>query len=130
MKDIHDKIRAIRILKNYSQEHMAESLGISQSSYGKMERGTTKVSWEKLQRLSEILNMTIWEIAYFNEKEPPAGLSEDNVPMKNGTHNDSEQRVEMLNERIRNLEQVNQLLEKQLKDKSEIIRLLKKETAN
>lgn len=128
MKDIYDNIRSIRILKNLSQEHLAESLGVSQSSYGKLERGATKITWDKLVRISEILNITPWDIVHFGKvkeyqipsvREPEVTMESDASHMKS---------VSLLQERVKYLEQVNELLQKQLADKDEIISLLRQDS--
>ncbi len=126
MKDIYDNIRSIRILKNLSQEHLAESLGVSQSSYGKLERGATKITWDKLVKIAAILNTTPWDIVNFGkmrEYQLPS-QRERETPV---VENDASQMksVAILQERVKYLEQVNELLQKQLADKDEIISLLK-----
>lgn len=40
---IGDKIRNMRTIKGYSQENMAEMLGISVTAYAKIERGETDI---------------------------------------------------------------------------------------
>lgn len=128
MKEIYDNIRSIRILKNLSQEHVAEGLGISQSSYGKLERGTTRVTWDKLVRIATILHTTPWEIVNFNKSRPfPLSETNEESDPSLGANFSSHQNVEILQERVKYLEQVNELLKKQLDDKTEIIQLLKKE---
>ena len=128
MKDIYDNIRSLRILKNLSQEHVAECLGVSQSSYGKLERGTTKITWEKLIKIAETLQTTPWEIVNFNKARPfplaqPAEVFEVSGDVDPGTARN----IASLQERVKYLEQVNDLLNRQLDDKKEIIALLKKE---
>ena len=70
MTGIHDNIRAIRVLKNLSQEYVADSMGVSQSAYGKLERGETQVTWDKLCRIAKVLETTAWEIANFDAERP------------------------------------------------------------
>ena len=127
MKDIYDNIRSIRILKNLSQEHLAESLGVSQSSYGKLERGATKVTWEKLVKIAAILNTTEWEIVNFGRSNAAAQIAPQRAVEPAPVVSASPQNADaaILQERINYLEQVNQLLQKQLADKDEIIGLLK-----
>lgn len=60
--EIQNKIRSIRKTQQLSQEYMAEKLGIATSSYAKIERGTTKLSLDKLQKISEIFNMDTVEL--------------------------------------------------------------------
>jgi transcriptional regulator with XRE-family HTH domain len=67
-KQIYDNIRTMRILKNISQEFMAEEMKVSQSSYGKLERGATKVTWEKLVKIAKIFQCGEFDIVHFKEK--------------------------------------------------------------
>lgn len=127
MKDIYDNIRSIRILKNLSQEHLAESLGVSQSSYGKLERGATKVTWEKLVKIAAILNTTEWEIVNFGRSNTATQIAPQRAvePTPVAPAPSLSADAAILQERVNYLEQVNQLLQKQLADKDEIIALLK-----
>lgn len=60
--EIHNKIRSIRKTQQWSQEEMAEKLGIAASSYAKIERGATKLNLDKLQKIAEIFNMDATEL--------------------------------------------------------------------
>lgn len=65
---IGQKIKKIRELKNLTQSHIANELGITQSAYSKMEMGESDITFQKLTRISEILGMSPDEIASFNEQ--------------------------------------------------------------
>jgi len=128
MKDIYENIKSMRLLKSLSQEHVAECLGVSQSSYGKLERGTTRVTWEKLVKLAEILETTPWQIVNFNKERPfPISRPNSNIEVTEDMDEETVRDINQLQERVKYLEQVNDLLQKQLDDKREIIQLLKKE---
>ncbi|MFT5619176.1 MAG: transcriptional regulator with XRE-family HTH domain [Arenicella sp.] len=47
--EIGNKIRTLRGLKNLSQEKMAEKLGISSTSYAKIERNETDLSYSRME---------------------------------------------------------------------------------
>ena len=51
------KIRKLRELKNYSQEFMADQLGISQNVYGRIERSEQELTIDRLYRIAEILKI-------------------------------------------------------------------------
>ena len=53
--EIGFKIKKIRELRNYSQEHMAEKLGISQVSYSRVESGQTKMDLKRLHDIAKVL---------------------------------------------------------------------------
>lgn len=56
MTRVGSKIRHIREIKNYTQEHMARELGMSTTGYGKIERDETDLTLTKLEKIAEILN--------------------------------------------------------------------------
>ena len=57
--NIGNNIKQIRELRNYSQEYMAQELGISQSTYARIESGTVIPKVDRLQRIAEILEIDI-----------------------------------------------------------------------
>lgn len=63
------KIKGIRELKNLTQEYMAEQLDISQAAYSKLEKGTTKISQDKLNKIAEVLEVNPEDITDFDNKK-------------------------------------------------------------
>ncbi len=55
-------IKEARKSKGYSQEYVAERLNISQSAYAKVENGETRLDFERLVKLSEILERDIADL--------------------------------------------------------------------
>jgi len=66
VKNIEKKIKQIRELKNFSQEHIANQLDISIRAYSKIEKGETQLTINRLNKLSEILEVSVQEILGFN----------------------------------------------------------------
>jgi transcriptional regulator with XRE-family HTH domain len=64
---IGHKIKKLRELKNLTQEHMANSIGITQGAYSRMELGESEITYSKLEKISEELGMKPEEIIAFNE---------------------------------------------------------------
>ncbi|WP_289662262.1 helix-turn-helix transcriptional regulator [Flavobacterium panacagri] len=62
---IKNKIRNIRELKNYTQEYMADKLGVTQAGYSKIEKGKTSLSYEKLVEIGRILDVSVEDIISF-----------------------------------------------------------------
>lgn len=62
------KLRVIREFRNYSQEHIAARLGISQNAYSRIENNQTKITAERLQLLAAILGVPTEEL--LSEKDP------------------------------------------------------------
>ncbi|CAD0004380.1 MULTISPECIES: helix-turn-helix transcriptional regulator [Flavobacterium] len=63
---IKNKIKNIRELKNYTQEYMAEKLGVTQAGYSKIEKGKTSLSYEKLVEIGRILDVSVEDIISFD----------------------------------------------------------------
>lgn len=62
IENILTKIREIRKKKGYKQAVIAEELGISQSTYAKIEKGQQKLSLETFLSISQILSVTPTDI--------------------------------------------------------------------
>lgn len=63
---IHDKLRTIRITKGYTQDYVASKLDIDPVNYGRLERGQSKITVDRLQLLCQILDVDICNI--FSDK--------------------------------------------------------------
>ena len=68
MTDLGYKIKKIRELKDYKQEHMAAKLGISQSAYSRYENMETEVSEDMLKQIAAVLDVDPEQIKQFDEK--------------------------------------------------------------
>jgi len=67
MKEIGVKIRKIRELKGYTQGYMAQKLDISQRAYSKMERQETKINWERINDIAEVLDIDPVDLVSFDD---------------------------------------------------------------
>ncbi|WP_439272313.1 helix-turn-helix domain-containing protein [Lonepinella sp. BR2923] len=65
---VNEKIRFLRENKNWSQEEMADKLGMSTNGYSKIERGETRLSLPKLEQIVQVLDMDIIELMSLGEK--------------------------------------------------------------
>ena len=75
---IGEKIRKIRTLKGYSQDHMADKLKIKQPAYSDIESGKTKVSLEKIEEIAAIFEIDIDDLTSFDEKQVFNNLFKEN----------------------------------------------------
>jgi transcriptional regulator with XRE-family HTH domain len=57
MATIEEKIKNVRELKNFTQDYVAERLGITQAGYSKIESGATKISYSKIVDIAKILEI-------------------------------------------------------------------------
>src|ERR1700759_2615649 len=88
------KLRLLREFRNYSQEYIAEKLGITQNAYSRIENNQTKITAERLGKLAVILNISPTEL--LSEKEPVIHFSEVS------THHPAQVREEHWKEMIDN----------------------------
>lgn len=58
----YEKIRQLREAKQWSQEQLANKLGLSPNGYAKIERGETRLTLSRLMELAEIFEMDILEL--------------------------------------------------------------------
>lgn len=65
---IKNKIKSIRELKNYTQEYMADQLGVTQAGYSKIEKGKTVLSYIKLVEIARILDVSVEDIISFDSQ--------------------------------------------------------------
>jgi transcriptional regulator with XRE-family HTH domain len=61
-KKIGERIRQLRLVKGYNQDNVAEELNMSAGNYGKIERGEVALTVDKLQRICQILQVSISDI--------------------------------------------------------------------
>ncbi|HVU58465.1 MAG TPA: helix-turn-helix transcriptional regulator [Puia sp.] len=76
------KLRLLREFRNYSQEYIAEKLGITQHAYSRLENNQTKLTAERLERLAAILNIPPLEL--LSDKEPVIHFSDPPSPSVSG----------------------------------------------
>jgi len=65
--ELGQKIKKLRELKNFTQEHMAEQLGLTQSGYSKIESGEVDVPYQRLEQISKVLGLRPEDVISFNE---------------------------------------------------------------
>jgi transcriptional regulator with XRE-family HTH domain len=64
-----NKIKQIRELKNYTQEYVAQQLGLSTRAYSKIETGETQLTINRLNEISAILEVQPMEVLGFDDKK-------------------------------------------------------------
>ncbi len=112
--NIGHKIKKLRELKNLTQEHMANSIGISQGAYSRMELGETEITYSKLEKISEDLGLKPEEIIAFNESvvfnvmnnQTGTGLVINNSQLSDGEKKLYEQQILLLKEENTHLKKV------------------------
>ena len=69
MKLLRENIRKVRELRNYTQEYMADQMGLSISGYGKIERSDSDISLSRITQIAAILNVSRAKLLEFNSEE-------------------------------------------------------------
>lgn len=59
---MHEKIRVLRELNKWTQEEIAEKLGMTAGGYARIERGEVKLNTTRLEQLASIFQVDIWEL--------------------------------------------------------------------
>jgi transcriptional regulator with XRE-family HTH domain len=62
MEEMAMKLRRIREIYGYSQEYVADRLGISQPAYWQKENGRRYPSEERLVQIAELYNLTVADL--------------------------------------------------------------------
>lgn len=65
---IGEQIRHFRNLKGYSQDTMADLLGISVTAYGNIERGATDISYTRLEQIAKVFGMDVLSLLSHGSK--------------------------------------------------------------
>jgi len=68
MKNIIENIKILRESKGYSQEYMADLIGITQSAYARFERGATKTDLKTVSLVAQTLEMNLIDLITYPEK--------------------------------------------------------------
>ena len=114
-EDFAARIKGLRETRKYTQEYMAESLGISQRSYSSIENGQTQLTVDRLFDIAEVLQVSVGDI-----------IGTDNQYVYNNNFNNhAPQNKGNLVFNQDNFEEQRQLYERLLKTKQEEIDFLK-----
>lgn len=115
--EIHDKIRTMREINQWTQKDMAEKLDLSITGYSKIERGKTRLNLDKLEQIAKIFNIDVVEL--INSKE-------NTMFFLIGDNNNNNANYAGVGEELLSIE--NGKLKMMLKHKDEMIERLKSET--
>lgn len=61
------KLKILREINNYTQEHVARILDISQNAYSLIEKGTTKITLDRIEVLAELYKTSPSELININD---------------------------------------------------------------
>ena len=82
MKKIGERIKKWRLIKELTQDALAEELGMTKSAYSKIERGETDANVSRLLRIAEVLEVKVTDFfedaghaSAFHEQPNPYGYA-------------------------------------------------------
>ena len=85
VKTFASRIKILREIHNYTQEYVANTLGISQNTYSLLEKGETKLTIERLEQLANLYNLDLIDMirnsdqTFVHSISNSAGLFSDHV---------------------------------------------------
>lgn len=80
------RIKALRSAKNFTQEQIADQIGISRQKYARIESGTNNITLEILSQIATILDVTVGDITRVLDEKPA-------VAYRVGTENSSSDEI-------------------------------------
>lgn len=129
---IHEKLRTARELRNWSQEEIAEKLGMSLNGYAKIERGETKAYNSKLKEIANVLGLNLMDL-FSTEENNTVFLIGDNTnsQISNIINASTEIALELKNTQLIIQHQQEKLEQKEIEvnNLKEIIKLLKQKVS-
>ena len=69
MTDIHKNIKQLRLLRNLTQEDVAQKIGLTRQAISSYESGRTQPSVDLLMKFAEIYEVTLDDILYGKRNE-------------------------------------------------------------
>lgn len=64
---VNEKIRLLREKNQFTQEEMANKLQLSTNGYANIERGETKLTFDRLEQIAEIFDIDVTELVSYGE---------------------------------------------------------------
>lgn len=129
-KTVKQNIQKVRKGLGYTQQEMAEKLGISRTAYRNLEKGETKVYSDHISKMAEISGKAEEEVVlgYDPAREGELKLLEiANYEERLRTiKNDYEKRIEILNDKIKSQQDLIESLQSNVKVLRSMVDLLKR----
>lgn len=119
---VNEKIRFLRENNNWSQEEMAEKLGMSTNGYSKIERGETHLTISKLEKIVAVLGIDILELMSLGERNIVLFQESDNNLNIIGSSQELASEIKQLKQSLNHKEEM-------ISQKDELIVSLKRELA-
>jgi transcriptional regulator with XRE-family HTH domain len=109
MSRVCDQVRVVRNKKNISQEYMASVIGIDTSSYHRLEKGNSPITFDRLEKIAEVLGVTLHTLVCGDDH-----MSSESLPSTEYLHH-LKQEVAFLRKQLQDKEaQLSMLLESKI----------------
>ncbi|MFL9483807.1 helix-turn-helix transcriptional regulator [Chitinophagaceae bacterium LWZ2-11] len=114
-EQLSSKLKLLREVHNYTQEYVAGVLDISQNTYSLIEKGESKITIDRLDKLAHLYKMDVTDLIRFNEHTyihtitHSQGVCSQNVTIN---HPLSDEERKMFQSTIERLERENEKLHK------------------
>ena len=87
--EIQEIIRQLREKNDWSQEDMAERVGLSKNGYAKIERGETNLNLERLEQIANLFDLSVIDLIEMSDKSVVCMIT-DSINNSNNHYNGSE----------------------------------------
>lgn len=84
LKKFGKRVNELRKKQGFTQEQLAEKIGIGIRSLGKIENGNNFPATDNLEKLVSALNVTTSEMFNFEHLQNPKNLTEESIKIING----------------------------------------------
>ena len=78
------RIKALRTARNYTQEEMADQLGMSRQRYARIENGVNSITLEILVKIAKIMDVTVGDITKILEESPAVAYRAGTIENSSG----------------------------------------------
>ena len=99
--NIHEKIRTLRELNNWTQEDMAEKMNVAPNTYARFERGETRLDFNKLQQIAMLFHCKLTDLIDQDKQTLFSQIGDDNHQQQNSTHYSSSNVLSAENEKLK-----------------------------
>lgn len=127
---LHEKIRFLRQVKSWTQEDVAEKLGMSANGYGSIERGETDICLSRLEKIADVFGVDLTSLISCGDKIVYQMRDNSSIGVGIGEHASYNQAIDNQIELKHELEKKDLLLterDKEIVHLKEIIGLLKRQ---
>ena len=81
-----NRIKTLRIAKKFTQEQVAEQIGISRQKYARIENGVNNITLDILSKIASVLDVAVGDITKVLDETPQ-------VSYRAGTENESSKKI-------------------------------------